>query len=211
MSIVLSDRYFYTFVDSNGTTVRVLRGDAPPRMTDGGGGWSTVARPRRVGLTLWQGRNPYAMDVPILFDGFATGESVEDDIARLNQMQMGDDFNPPPSVTISGAVPIKGATWVMTVDWGDNVFWEQGGDGDPYRTRQDAVVHLTEFEPEKRLVVTGKSTLPNIYIVTRGGETMKTIARAIYGHTSKWTKIKEANPKVRDPNKLPIGTKLRIP
>lgn len=209
---VIADRYYYTFRASSGAVVRVLRGDGPPTMVGGGGGWSVENRPRRIGFTLWQGRDPYRMDVPVLFDGWPD-DSVEDDIARLNQMQIGGDLQEPPTITISGAVPIKGATWVIEgIDWSsddENVYWvrQQGSD---FRLRQAATIHLLQFKAEERLKVTVARALPNVYI-TKKGDTLRSVARDMYGNASKWTVIKKANPKIKDPNNIPAKTRLTIP
>src|SRR5262252_6436265 len=118
------DKYFYIFKASDGTQVKVLRGDGAPKMVGGIGGWNIVARPRRVGLTQWGGREPYQMDVPILFDRWHDQNSVEREIRQLNKMALGYDYAPPPTVTMQGALPVVGATWVITsIDWGDNVYW----------------------------------------------------------------------------------------
>jgi hypothetical protein len=209
--VTLADKYWYTFRSSDGHVVKVLRGETPPKATDGMGGWTIVARSRRTAFTQWDGRNPYAMDVPILFDGYASGTSVEGDISKLFQMGVGSDFSPPPTVTVDGAVPIKGAKWVINnIDWGDEVIWQQQGKNKPYRLRQDAIVHLVEYEAEKRVKILTTHALPNVY-VTNPGDTMRSIAKLWYGDATLWTAIKNANPKIRDPNNIPKHTHLRIP
>jgi hypothetical protein len=210
--MAVADKYYYTIRSSDGHTVKVLRGDGVPKATDGMGGWTIVSRPRRTALTQWDGRNPYSMDLPVLFDGLGDNISVENDIARLFQMSVGSDFTPPPTVTVDGGVPVKGATWVINgIDWGDDVIYDQASKGNAYRLRQDAVVHLVQYRPEQRVKILTTKVVPNIYVVHRSGETMRTIAKAMYGDARKWTAIKKANPKVRDPNHLKVNTKLRIP
>lgn len=201
---------YYLFKASSGLQVAVLRGEGAPRMTGGGGGWAVEARPKRVGLTLWNGRDPYSMDVPVLFDGWADNEPQENAISILNQMQMGGDFREPPTVTITGSVPIKNARWVITgIDWGDNVIW----DGN-HRLRQDAVVHLTQYNPEDRLNVRNKGQVranPKPYVVKRG-DTFKKISQSQYGTPDKWRIIMNANG-IRDPEKIStlIGKQIRVP
>lgn len=200
----------YTFKSSNGLSVTMLRGDGAPKMVGGGGGWTVEARPKRVALTLWAGRDPYQMDVPVMFDGWADDDSQENAISLLNQMQMGADFREPPTVTIVGAVPVKNARWVITgIDWGDNVIY----DGD-HRLRQDAVVHLTQYNPEDRLKVRNKGQLranPKPYVVKKG-DTFKSISQSQYGTPDKWRLIMAAND-IRDPTSIVkhIGKQIRIP
>jgi len=205
-------KYLYTFRSSAGSVVKVLRGDNAATIVGGEGGWTIVDRPRRTGLTQWTGRQPYQMDVPVLFDGWRASESVEQDIRRLQVMSVGSDFNPPPTVKIDGALPIGGATWVITsIDWGTEVFWSQTPRGQFFRLRQDAIVHLTEFVSEQRLKIVLTNSLPNTYVTQKKGETLQDIAKAMYGNGSRWKEIKAANPKIRDPNNIPAKTTIRIP
>jgi hypothetical protein len=205
-------KFFYTFVPSFGAPVTMLRGDGTPKIVGGLGGWNLVQRPRRVSLTQWGGTDPYQMDVPVLFDGVRGYVSVEDDIRRLNAMAFGSDYNEPPTVTIVGALPVGGATWVISgIDYGDDVMWDEAGSGRGIRYRQDAIVHLVEYEAEARLKITVTNSLPNIYVVTRKGETLRGIAKLMYGNANKWKAIKAANPVIRDPNKLPLHLKIRLP
>jgi len=205
------DKYFYTFRSSAGSVVKVMRGDNPAQIVGGEGGWNFVQRPRRTSLTQWGGRDPYQMDVPIIFDGWRYQTSVEQDIRRLQIMSVGSDFNPPPTVKIDGALPIGGATWVIaSIDWGTEVFWSQANRGRYFRLRQDAIVHLYEYKASEDLKITITNSLPNTYIVPKGKTTtFKEIAKAMYGNGSRWKEIQSANPKVRDPNKV-SGT-VRIP
>jgi len=152
------------------------------------------------------------MDVPIIFDGWRYQQSVEQDIRHLQKMAIGADFTPPPTVKIDGALPVGGATWVISsIDWGTEVFWAQTPQGQYFRLRQDAVVHLIEFQDEQRLNITITNSLPNHYTTQAKNETLKDIAKAMYGNGSKWKDIQQANPKIRDPNHIPKGTQLRIP
>ncbi|MBQ9502647.1 MAG: LysM peptidoglycan-binding domain-containing protein [Lentisphaeria bacterium] len=49
-----------------------------------------------------------------------------------------------------------------------------------------------------------------IYVV-KSGDTPGSIARKFYGKASHYDLILKANPRIRDPRQIPIGTKLRIP
>jgi len=213
----IPERYFYTFRSSKGSVVKVMRGSDSASIVGGEGGWNMIARPRRTSLTQWGGREPYQMDVPILFDGWRTQRSVERDIRVFQEMARGYDFSPPPTVKIDGAVPVNGATWViMSIDWGSEVYWSQSGKsadakGNYFRYRQDAVVHLLQYEEEERLKVVITNSLPNHYTTQQKNETLKGIAKAMYGNGNRWKEIAQANPKIRDPNHIPAHTQLRIP
>ena len=209
----IPDRYFYTFRSSAGPVVKVLRGNDAPQITGGEGGWNMIQRPRRISLTQGGGRDPYQMDVSVIFDGWRTSTSVELDIRRLQAMSVGSDFQPPPTIKIDGALPIGGATWVITsIDWGSEVFWDQTIRGQYVRLRQDAVVHLTEYFAEQRLKVTITNSLPNHYQVPKGQiTTLKAIAQAMYGSPKRWKDILKANPSIRDANKVRGPKSVRIP
>jgi nucleoid-associated protein YgaU len=192
----------------------MLRGPDAPKMVGGGGGWTVEPRPRRIGLTIWGGRDPYMMDVPIMFDGWAKTDSQETKISTLNQMQMGGDLEEPPYVEIDGAVPVKGIRWVITsIDWGETVIWASLGLGKDYRMRQDAIVHLTQYNPEDRLVVQGGGNLqtPKMYRVKKN-DSFKSISQKMYGTPDKWRNIMAAN-KIRDSKTITslIGKEIRIP
>lgn len=205
---------YYTFRSSRGAAVTVLRGEGPPQMVGGGGGWEIEARPRRVGLTIWKGREPYAMDVPVLFDGWRIGRSQENAISVLNQMQMGSDLQEPPTVNIEGGVPVKGIDWVIReIEWGTNVIYDDNDGGQEFRLRQDAVVHLIQYNPEDRFKIMGKGNLqaPSMYRV-RQGDDFRSISQLKYGTPTKWKNIMVAN-KIRDYKKINklVGKLIRIP
>ena len=205
--------HFYTFIGENGGAVTCWRGETPPTIVAGGARWNTVEVPRRVSFSQWQGRDLYAIDVPILFDGYQAGESVEPDIQVLRRMGMGMPYDPPPVITVRGALPISGLHWVIqNITWGSESFWKKDGNSAPYRLRQDAVVHLLEYHEETRVQVKATNTLPNFYIVTKGRTvTMRQIAKEMYGNGQLWTRIKKANPSIRDPNKIVGPKRLRVP
>jgi phage tail protein X len=190
----------------------VLRGNDPPSVVDGLGGWEVQDRPRRTGVTTWKGRNPYRMDVPILFNGWPY-TSVEKDIAALMDMATGSDLTPPPAVTIDGVVPIRGIKWVIDgIDFGTSTDVIVATiDGVSGRLRQDAVVHFLQYQPEVRVNILTTNPLPNRY-VTKKDDTLKTVARLMYGNANLWTSIRDANSGYSDPNqKLKAGINLVIP
>lgn len=57
-----------------------------PSITGGGAKWNTIDRPQRAGLTVFGGYDPLQLVVPVLFDDFVAGLSVEDDIDLLWKM-----------------------------------------------------------------------------------------------------------------------------
>jgi len=214
-------KHYYTFKATNGLIIRVLRGDGAPKLSAGGANWQTVQLPKRVGFTQWQGRDPFVLDVPILFDGWGNhgSRSIEDDARTLNQMRLSKEFHEPPKINIDGALPISDRLWVIQdITWGDDVIWEQdpanskGVQSPPYRSRQDAIVHFLEYHPEQKVKVLATNTLPNWFQVPKGKTyTLRQIAKAMYGNANKWKVIKKANPSIRDPNHVKGPKRVRIP
>lgn len=66
----------------------VKAGDSAPTVKEGYAKYETVDRPMRTGLTLFKGYDPLTLDVPVVFDAFASrrGLDVERDIALLERM-----------------------------------------------------------------------------------------------------------------------------
>lgn len=145
----------------------VLAGDNPPRIVDGYAKLTTVDRPERVGLTVFEGYNPVVMEVPVRFEssrGSNRGMDIEADIALLERMAgrgMGADaIGPPPVVKVTvtngaSVVPLiphnyqrsdqnkSGPLWrIANIEWDDStgsgVLRNHAGN----RVRQLAVVTL---------------------------------------------------------------------
>jgi nucleoid-associated protein YgaU len=83
-----------------------------------------------------------------------------------------------------------------------------------HRLRQDAIVHLRQYNPEDRLNVRNRGQVranPKPYVVKRG-DTFKSISQSQYGTPDKWRLIMNAND-VRDPTAIKklVGKQIRIP
>lgn len=95
-------------------TVGMLLGDGPASASSEGG-WAFVSRPRSTGFTSWEGRQPYVMAIPVMFDGFANEESQEADWEALRTIfrnSVGPERQPSP-VALTGAVPLTNLIWVI--------------------------------------------------------------------------------------------------
>jgi hypothetical protein len=206
---------WYT-IKGGGMTVQVQRGEEPPSVTDGYGGWEVIARPHRVGYTHWAGHNPYRMKIPALFDGWLEGRSVEEEIKKLNAMALPGESGEPPVVDIIGATPLQGVlSWVIeSLDWGTNVIWsEHTRDHPAYRRRQDVVINLLQYKSAvgiKKKPVGGRPQGKKPFYIVKKGDTLRKISAKMYGSQKWWRDIAKAN-KIRDPKKLKRGRKLRIP
>ncbi|HEU5046072.1 MAG TPA: LysM peptidoglycan-binding domain-containing protein [Nocardioidaceae bacterium] len=212
-----------------GSSVRAELGNgyATPAAT---GGWQVVSRPRRVGMTDYQGPDPVTQDVPIVLDGTRTGASQEALISRLYQM-MRTKVGPrkePPVIEVTGVpIPFHGARWVINgITPGDEIRRERDG----HRIQAAMTISLLEYvggnviirggstkaakakhtSPAKKSAAKSKTTGKTSTWVVKAGDTLSGIAAKEYGDASEWHRIATAN-NIRDPRSLKIGTKLKIP
>lgn len=202
-------------------SVTAWMGADPPNVTAGYGGWEVVARPRKQGLTSWKGHAPYEMDLPILLDGYADGDSVEAKCSAIERMgrppAVGQE---PPRITIDGFVPHSDLTWVVQrITWGDVIRATNG-----QRTRQLLTLSLLRYIAEDRVqlqgsaskarsnatkTVTGKSGTSTRYTV-KAGDTLQRIAQKKLGDSKRYTEIMKLN-NIRDPKSIKVNQVLRIP
>jgi hypothetical protein len=102
-------------------------GDGAALVVDGYGGWTVEGRPKNIGLTVWEGRNPIAVEIPFVIDHYSFGmlHSIPavrdgrdpDEFDRCNATEdmchvlgnlcgLGDDQQPPLlGVDGGGAIP----------------------------------------------------------------------------------------------------------
>jgi hypothetical protein len=122
-----------------------------PNVTQGYGGWSEVQRPRRSTLTVWQAQPALRMDLPLLFDAYARGGSVERDLALLERLAgPSASDRQPPRVRLAATglfVPHQDRVWVIdNLAWGDAAMTAHGN-----RTRQQVIVSLLEYVEDVRV------------------------------------------------------------
>lgn len=206
---------FYLIRSTSGVSVLVGRGEEAPIITGGGSRFNTITRPRRRSIVQWDGDDPYTMDVSIMLDGWGgrpgftrSLHSVEADVARINQMhQSQGDLVPPVQVFVDGALPVKGARWVIVgIDWGTRTIWEADNRGAGHRVRQDAVLHLLQYVAETDLKINKMPPMTTRYQV-KAGETLAMIA-AKHGITLQT--LKDANG-IRDAKSVKTQQIIYIP
>ena len=218
----MSDRRQVTLTSSRPVlSITAWMGRNPPAITGGYGGWQSRPRPRRQSLTVFQGNEPYQMDLPLMLDGFADDRSVQAQISTLERMgRPVADWEEPPIVTVSGVVPHTDLTWVVNdLKFGDSVRNEKGA-----IVRQEITVSLLRYVAEDRVSTkssaakaranaggtkkTGTSG-PSLHTV-RAGETLSSIAADHLGDYRRWPEIASLNG-IRDPKVIVVGQPLRIP
>jgi hypothetical protein len=210
-----------TLIANTGITVTCPLDAGSPVLTDGFGGWETVDRPKRPGITRFKGKSPFKQDIAILFDGWIEGTSQEHNITTL--MRMGEqpgDLQEPPKIRLIGMALRKDLIWVIdSLDFDStNVIWDFSASGSPVRVRQAVTIHLLQYVPDSIVTtpaapsVTPGTAKPT-RITTPHGMTGKQLAQLYYGSPDQWYKIIWANPQLdHDSRKLiPSGTKISIP
>jgi hypothetical protein len=191
--------------------VTALLGADPVAITAGFGGWEVTARPRQVGMTTWQGVEPFQMSLPLMFDGWSSGVSQETALGLLLTVARGDKDSEPGVLHLSGIPLPAHHGWVIEgIDYGDVIVDPASG----ARLRQALTLTLREYvEPKFLRLKKGarqKARRKTRVITAKKGDTPAKIARA---QKCKWTDLRELNPKiVKKANQtLKAGTKLRAP
>lgn len=199
--------------------LEILLGEAGSQ-AGGIGGWGKIGRQQRQSITHWLGQDGYELTVPVVFDGFAEDRSVEQGIARLEQLgRRGAGDEHPPVVEIDGPLPHTDLPWVIQdVAWGAQDRREDGR-----RVRQHAVITFWEhIDPDLTVDKRQRSAAHQsqdrnghkggshkTYTVKRG-DTLSSIAARKLGNANRWRAIADLN-NIRDPRNIRIGQVLRLP
>jgi hypothetical protein len=215
-----------------------LLGPDTPKITAGGGGWEVTPRPRQIGMTTWNGVEPYQYQFSILLDGGTLGfkerasldkgygihnwKSQEPAMRSLMAVWRGDGDSRPGIVVVEGLPDVPVRRWVIEdLDIADDA---ERRDSDMDRVRVVVTLTLREYQPPtyKKLMrhalqgpvgprgLGGKT----VVIKVKGGRGWDdTPAKIAKRRGCKWTDIRKLNPsKVKKANqKLKNGTKLRVP
>ena len=202
---------FYSFVPlDNSLPCICRRGNGVPKITAGGSRWKTSARPKRVSITLYDGVDPYEMDIPVIFDGWIDGTTVDTQIARMNQWRFPKQtLKEPTKVRITGGVPVKGATWIITnIEWGDGAYWRALGQKTA-RLRQDATIHVMQYVEEEVLRGIRQFAVSDKVVTVKKGQDINHLS----GGDPKSKKAIQKKNGVRDPKtiKKKTGTNIKVP
>jgi len=198
----------------------------PVAVVAGYGGWNKVARPRRKALTEWQGRDPMSLEIPFTIDRLADGAggAVEGSIRILEKMAGIDAGDPqPPTLRLqsypSGLIPhgfgaAPHVRWVIeTLGW-DREQTIINAEGQ--RVRQNGTITITQFVEDvhlRQLSIAGRGKArkgrKRVHVVKKG-DTLGKIALKYLGSARKWKQIAKLN-KIRDPKRIKIGQRLKLP
>jgi hypothetical protein len=187
----------------------VLLGAEAPQVTGGVGGWTVTPRPQAVGMTLWEGVEPYQVNLSLMLDGWATGQSQESALRSLRRVARGDAESPPGVLYVEG-IPLPASRWVIEgIDFGDPILGT-----DAARLRQPLTLTLRQYVPPKFLKrkrsAYGSSSKSAI-VRAQHGDTPAKIAKR--RRLKSWTVIRDLNRKLKlkANSKLKAGQKLRVP
>lgn len=200
-----------------------------PVVTAGYGGWSRTARPRKMALTEWVGRDALSVSFDFILDDYAEGAGlfVESSCQILDELCGVEEGDPEPPLLKLESDPeplmphghhrASDNKWfVETLTWNaDQIRYNNAGN----RVRAMASITLTVHSEDERLSAAAKArqnaaskgSRRKTYIVKTGDTLQKIAARKdVYGDSKQWKKIATAN-KLRDPKHLHKGRVLRIP
>ena len=198
----------YEITSDQGHVVRAYKPTNPALPSLGYGGHPIGARPKRRALTVYQGRQPFTLEVPMIL--WRDGGSVEVDREALDNMATTEAellTQQPPVVQLEAIYPLpippalgtqKTARW-----WLENLTWgeefrrppEDGG----YMTWKEVTVTLLEWSPNP--TIDGGLRIGS-YRVKKPPDTMKSIAAK---HNMTVKQFKEANPTIRSDGSLRDG------
>jgi LysM domain len=209
-------------ITSHGKVVHLWRTDDEIVPSLGYGGHPIGARPKKKALTVWEGRQPFQMVVPVLFslgDKGGVHLSVESEVKWLDWMASSIGDNPPPPVRIKSNfgplplpsdVPENAEWWIEDLAWG--VGKRRNSDGDLFY--KEVVVTLLEKINDETvdLATPVVSTDRAHNYAVKKGDTWHSIAASQLGSASKWEELWKLNGRISDAKLATmVGKNIHIP
>lgn len=207
---------------------------APVPVT-GYGGWSRVARPRKIAITEWVGRDVLAVEIEFIIDDFAEGRGVYVDakcqiLEELAGVEAGDDQPPlcelhsnPPKLMPHGYERATQNKWFI-----ESLTWDKEGirvNRAGNKVRAGGTLVAAVFSEDSRLHPAAKKRADAKPKLTKGGskrpyytvlpgDTLHKIAarRDTYNDWRKWKLIAKAN-NIRSSKQLKrkVGKVIKLP
>lgn len=210
-------------ITGGGFKCQALKTSDAPTPKIGYGGHPIGARPKRKALTVYAGRQPFSLEIPMLM--WRDGGSVEQDRIALDNMATSEgEFDAtgqpeePPTVHISASFPLPVPPALGQVDaiqwWIEDIDWKEEFRRPPaeggYLTYKLVTVTLLEATTDVLLEkgARGVGSRRGKYTVRKPPDTLKRIASKF--HTSVAV-IKALNPKLRSDGSLKNGMKISVP
>jgi hypothetical protein len=204
-----------------GAPITLTIDDGEAALTQGFGGWESVARPQRIAITRFTGNEPIGQDVPVFLDGYADGRNVEPQLQRLLRESRATNTGEPPTVwKLSGPIYYPEKEWIVSaIAFGDTLRTPSADNQNAVLTRQRATISFLEYvRPDqirvKRIKRTYKPKGKKKRIEAKG-RSIKQITVEFYG-TSEGLVAKALGKKQRPPvrdvkKKLGKKRKIRLP
>lgn len=183
-----------------------------PRGTTIGGlaaPWSTVDRPGRKPLAVRDGDGLVTLGLSVFLARSDHQESVEDLLAKLARIAASGD-----RVILGNLSPLERGPWRLDDVTVTGELRQEGTNHITRATVALSFVEASDANPKLGPVQGGKKggkgkKLPTTHVVKKG-DTLRKLADRYYGEPGKWRVIAKTN-KIKDPSKLKVGRKLRIP
>jgi hypothetical protein len=221
--------------DDPSLTVLCELGDGYPRVTQGYGGFETVARQQDVALTPWRGFDPLAIELPLWIDDLTGGRSVEPVVdvlealagrgRRRTRTPDGGYVKPPAVIVHTGGVMPYDAHAFPDMRWSVNALdfddEETITNDAGNRIRVPVTVTLLQRVEPARLQSASMRALAQRQqnnkkgrgarrYTARKGDTAMSIARGQLGDAGRYVEILKLNG-LRDPRAIREGAVLKIP
>lgn len=197
-----------------------LLGDAQTTRTSGSGagGWQMVDRPWRAATTEWIDYSSWQLTMSLILDSFPNPTSIEDTIHYVESWEVppaGSTPPLPPRLLVSGPVPHNDVTWVVySTTWKAAIRDPLSG----ARQQQTLDMVLWQYLPPTIALINQSPASAansginsgNFTYTVKTGDTLPSIAAAVYGNWQMWVQIAQLNG-IRDPNTLTVGQVLQMP
>jgi hypothetical protein len=193
------------FISGGGHEAKGLKPNNPVLPKVGYGGHPIGARPKRKSLTVYQGRQPFTLEVPMTL--WRDGDSVEGDREALDNMATTEAellTQQPPVVRIKASYPLPippvlgtqetARWWIEDLTWGEE-FRRPPSEGG-YLTYKEVTVTLLEWTEDYLLP---GSTRTYTYRVKKPPDTIFSIAARCYVTAAV---IRQLNPSLRSDGSL---------
>lgn len=162
-------------------------------------------------MTIWQGNEPYQLDLSVMLDDLPGATSVEPAIRELLAAGRGDEESEPSTWTILGLPSLPADEWVLNgAEPGDQVIRRH----DASRIRQSYTLTFVEYMPPTYVQIRAKARqgakAKTITYTVHRGDTPASIARK---RRCKWTDLRTLNPGVvkKANQNLKDGSRIRVP
>jgi hypothetical protein len=221
--------------DNAGLSLLCELGDGYPKVTQGYGGFDTVARSQDVALTPWRGFEPLQIELPLWIDDLTGGHSVEPSVdvlealagrGRRRTKTPDGGYVKPPAVIVhtAGVMPYDAHAYpdmrwaINALDWDDEqTITNDAGN----RVRAPVTLTLLQLVQPARLQSAAMAALAQRQrndrksrgarrYTARKGDTAMSIARSQLGDAGRYVEILKLNG-LRDPRAIREGAILKIP